>query len=87
MTCKYARSKYNYTPNDFDLTFNYMDIPVNIKIENASNLSKRLQSVMPLTKVVHLNLNTNNHNEKHYLNVHAVVQLTHKGRLIEVNLK
>ena len=30
MPCKYARGKYNMTPNDYDFTFNFSEIPSNI---------------------------------------------------------
>ena len=56
--CMYARSKYNYTPSDYDLIFDYTKIPTNIRMEDASNLSKRLQQYMPLSNVIHLNMNT-----------------------------
>lgn len=49
--CKYARSKYNYTPSDYDLIFDYTSIPANIRMGDASNLSKRLQQCMPLSKI------------------------------------
>lgn len=58
MPCMYARSKYNYTPADFDLYFDYTSIPKNIKLSDATNLSKQLQQIMPLTKTLHLNLRT-----------------------------
>ncbi len=87
MPCKYARGKYNYTPNDFDLEFDYTAIPANIRMEDASNLSKRLQQVMPLTKIIHLNLHTDNRSERHYVNLHTSLHLTQNNRLIEVNLE
>ena len=58
MPCKYARGKYNMTPNDYDFTFNFSEIPSNIAMESADNLSARLQDLMPLSKVLHLNLET-----------------------------
>ena len=33
--CMYARSKYNYTPSDYDLIFDYTKIPSNINMEDA----------------------------------------------------
>ena len=30
--CKYMRSKHNWTPNDYDLTFPHNDITINIPL-------------------------------------------------------
>jgi hypothetical protein len=54
--CKLMRTKHNYTPNDFDISFKTSLVPSNIKIEKAAKLSERLQNNMPLSKVIHLNL-------------------------------
>lgn len=73
--CMYARSKYNYTPSDYDLIFDYTKIPANICMEDASNLSKRLQQYMPLSKVIHLNMNTNLKECSHTVQVHTSLKL------------
>ncbi len=54
--CKLMRTKYNWTPNDYDITFRPSLVPSNIKIEQATKLNERLQNHMPLSKIVHLNL-------------------------------
>jgi len=56
MNCKYMRSKFNWTPNDYDLSFKHNEIPSNIPIEDATNLSDRLKKVTPLSKTIHLDL-------------------------------
>lgn len=73
--CMYARSKYNYTPSDYDLIFDYTKIPANIRMEDASNLSKRLQQYMPLSKVIHLNMNTDLKECSHTVQVHTSLKL------------
>lgn len=54
--CKLMRTKHNWTPNDYDISFKTSLVPSNIKIEKATQLNERLQSHMPLSKVIHLNL-------------------------------
>jgi len=46
------------TPNNFDLYFNPLDIPSNVPQENGYNLERRLQKLMPLTKILHLNVDS-----------------------------
>lgn len=47
------------TPNNFDLEVNVNEIPANIpKEENILNLGYRLQKLMPPTKYLHLNLDS-----------------------------
>ena len=53
------------TPNNYDISYNHDQIPSNIKPETALNLQKRLQKLMPLTKFIHVQLNTEH---KEYLN-------------------
>lgn len=46
------------TPNNFDIFMSPEEIPANIPRENASNLKKKLQKLMPLGKIIHLNYDT-----------------------------
>ena len=82
--CKYMRTKYNWTPNDYDLQFPVEEIPSNIKKEDTANLTQRLQRKMPLTKTIHLNLNEDSHSLKNNLTVHTQLYLTINNRIIEV---
>lgn len=84
--CMYARSKYNYTPSDYDLIFDYTKIPSNINMEDASNLTKRLQQYMPLSKTIHLNLNTNLKECGHQISINTSLQLTMNTKKITVNI-
>lgn len=84
MPCKYARGKYNMTPNDFDFTFNYSEIPSNIQPESADNLSARLQDLMPLTQVLHLNLETRPDSYMEKVIVHTSCTLTVNNKILEL---
>lgn len=86
MVCMYARSKYNYTPSDFDLYFDYTAIPKNIKLTDATNLSKQLQQVMPLTKTIHLNLKTKLQDEAQEIGVSTDLHLTINNKYVGVKI-
>ena len=55
--CKYMRTKFNYSPNDYELYFNKTDIPLNINYNGSIELSKIMRQYTPLSKKVHLNFN------------------------------
>lgn len=84
MVCKYARGKTNITPNDYDFTFNYSEIPSNIDMGDAANLSARLQNLMPLTKVLHLNLNTNPTSDLEMVTIHSSAKITVNNQTVEL---
>lgn len=72
--CKYMRSKMNWTPNDYELWFQHNKIPSNIIIEDVPNLSARLDQLTPLSKKVHLMLNTKD--EEYDNTIDVVSELT-----------
>lgn len=84
MACKYARGKYNITPNDYDLTFDYNEIPSNIDMEYAINLSARLQNLMPLTKILHLNLDTKSTSDLELITLHSNAKITFNNQTMEL---
>lgn len=57
--CKYFRHEPYMTPNNYDIYLSPEEIPANIKKENAYNLKKKLQKLMPLGKIIHINYDTN----------------------------
>ena len=59
-TCKYMCSRMNWTPNDWEVWFQHNKIPSNIIVEDVPNLSERLDKLTPLSKKVHIMLNTSN---------------------------
>lgn len=54
--CKHFHQDPYWTPNNYDLYFDYNKIPVNIEVENSNDLLRRLQKNMPLSKIIHLNM-------------------------------
>ena len=86
--CKYMRSDYNWTPNDYDLSFPYWNIPPNIIMENVPNLSARLKNIASLAKTVHLTLNTG---DKEFNNTATIVsdlnlKINATGEIVKVNI-
>ena len=71
--CKYFNHEPYYTPNNFDLYFDYNSIPVNIQPEKSGDLRTRLQKLMPLSMIIHVNLDNDTINESN--NVHIVSRL------------
>lgn len=78
MPCKYMRSKYNYTPNDYDLEFDFTEIPSNINMDDAVSISRRLAAVTPLSKTIHLHLNTGSKEFNQMMNIHTSMKLNGK---------
>jgi len=74
--CKYMRTKYNWTPNDYDLEINHNQIPSNISLEDVPNLSNRLQKLMPLSKTIHLKLDDGKEEYNSTVNVVSELSLT-----------
>ena len=80
------KTQYNWTPNDYDLKFNTEKIPSNIKTEDTSNLTKRLQKKFPLTKTIHLDLNEDTRNITNNITMHTRLGLTINGAYKEVDI-
>lgn len=57
---KIFRHEPYMTPNNYDIYFDTREIPVNIPVETAGQLERRLQKLMPLTKKIHVNLEEKN---------------------------
>ena len=55
--CKKLRSEPYDNPNNYDIEFDTTQIPANIPVENGRNLEKRLQKLMPLGKIIHVQYN------------------------------
>jgi len=69
--CKYFRHDPYYTPNNYDLQFDHNNIPSNIEVESAANLQKRLQRLMPLSKIIHLDMGTQQSSQTNFLKVNT----------------
>lgn len=76
--CKIIHHEPYYTPNNYDLYFDYDNIPANIKPIDAANLEKRLQKLMPLSKIIHVNMNSNELEKINHLNIHTSLSIYEK---------
>lgn len=56
--CRYFHQEPHLTPNNYDLYMSPEKIPSNIKRENIYNLQSKLQKLMPLGKIIHINYDT-----------------------------
>lgn len=66
--CRIFHHEPYHTPNNYDIYFDQNNVPSNIKVENAASLEKRLQKLMPLTKFIHLNMDSESlHQTNHVL--------------------
>lgn len=74
-SCKYFLHEPYMTPNNFDLYFNYASIPSNIITESPSDLRRRLQRCLPLTKILHLNMEKGNFKGDNTINLNTNLKL------------
>lgn len=56
---KYFQNDPYLTPNNYDIYFNKDEIPSNIVKDSDYILEKKLQKLMPLTKLIHLDFECN----------------------------
>ncbi|WP_304094371.1 hypothetical protein, partial [Methanobrevibacter ruminantium] len=57
--------------NNYDLQFDHNNIPSNIEVESAANLQKRLQRLMPLSKIIHLDMGTQQSSQTNFLKINT----------------
>ena len=76
--CKIIRHDPDWTPNNFDISFNPSQIPSNIKTESTDSLQKRLQKLLPATKRIHINLYTEELDENNDLKLHTSLRINKK---------
>ena len=76
--CKIIRHEPDWTPNNYDISFNPTQIPSNIQTESADSLQKRLQKLMPLSTRIHVNLSTSDLSEKNDLEIHTCLRVNGK---------
>lgn len=80
--CKIIRHEPDWTPNNYDISFNPSQIPSNIQTESADSLQKRLQKLMPLSTRIHVNLSTEEMSEKNDLEIHTCLRI--KGKDVKL---
>lgn len=76
--CKYFHHEPYYTPNNYDVFFDYNSIPVNIPVEKPYDFRNRLQKLMPLTKIIHLNMDTDTFEEDNNIHLHTRLRLNYQ---------
>lgn len=77
--CKKIHHEPYYTPNNFDLSFDTNKIPSNIEMESAVNLQKRLQDLMPASKIIHLDLTTDELSKVNHFVITSKLKINGKG--------
>ena len=73
--CKHFHQEPYYTPNNYDLQFDPNSIPSNIPVELANTLQNRLQKLMPLTKIIHLDLGKEQFNQENFVMMHTKIMM------------
>jgi len=78
--CKYFRHEPYMTPNNYDLYISPSEIPPNIKRENVHNLESKLQKLMPLGKIIHINYDTDPEqiSESNHCNISTRMKINNK---------
>lgn len=76
--CKIIRHEPNWTPNNYDISFNPTDIPSNIPTETSDSLQKKLQKLMPASKRIHINLETKELTENNDFKLHTNLRINGK---------
>ena len=87
MPCKKMKTKYNYTPNDYELVFDHTLIPSNIDVHNVGELTVQLQSRSPLGKVIHVILDEKNTDIANSVEIYNEVILSFDNKNKELRLK
>lgn len=81
--CKKLCDEAFMNPNNYDLIFDNTAIPVNIQTENSRSLEKRLQKLMPLGKIIHVDYSSGSTPANNGVNISPQLNLRDKvGKLI-----
>ena len=75
--CKYFHHEPYYTPNNYDLFFDYNSVPVNIPVEKPHDLRNRLQKLMPLSQIIHLNMDNETFEEDNNIHLHTNLRMSY----------
>ena len=81
------KTRWNWTPNDYDLQFPTDKIPSNINLQDTTDLTNHLQKKFPLTKTIHLNLDESNKGIQNNITGHTKLFLTIDNEIIGVKLQ
>ena len=75
---KYFQNEPYMTPNNYDISFNKEDIPSNIPVENGYDLEKRLQKLIPLSKFIHLDFDSNALESNNQIGIHTSLKINNQ---------
>lgn len=78
--CKYFHQDPDMTPNNYDLYLDYNSIPINIKLESKHDLYNQLKKYLPLSKRIHLNLETKGVPQNNIFNICTQTRITYKKK-------
>lgn len=87
MVCKKMKTKYNFTPNDYELSFDHTIIPSNISVHNVGELTVQLQSRSPLGKVIHVLLEEKNTDIANTIEIYNTISITFDNKNKELEIK
>ena len=76
--CKHFHQEPYWTPNNYDLFFDYNGIPTNIEVENNHDLIRRLKKHLPLSKILHINMEDNNVESAETVNIYTSTKISFK---------
>ncbi len=76
--CKKFHNEPYWTPNNYDIFLDHNLVPSNIKHEPAASLQKRLQRLMPLTKYIHLNMDSEELNQTNHIMISSKMKINNK---------
>lgn len=78
--CKHFHQDPYWTPNNYDLSFDYNAIPVNIEVESNPELIKRLRKHMPLSKILHINMDSEGVQHNDGVELHTRTKVSFKRK-------
>ena len=81
------KTKYNYTPNDYELSFDHTLIPSNIDVHNVGELTVQLQSRTPLGKVIHVVLDEKNTDIANTIELYNTISINFDNKNKELEIK
>lgn len=85
--CKKMKTKYNYTPNDYELSFDHTLIPSNIDVHNVGELTVQLQSRTPLGNVIHVVLDEKNTDIVNTIELYNTISINFDNKNKELEIK
>lgn len=81
------KTKYNYTPNDYELSFDHTLIPSNIDVHNVGELTVQLQSRTPLGNVIHVVLDEKNTDIVNTIELYNTISINFDNKNKELEIK